>query len=104
LVTIPKILGIKVAEKCQKSGRKVAEKWQKSGRNYVQHKKDWMMDALNLKYGDKFFKDLLLKAPDGIYEIGSRDNAPLWTGEDGLLKKCLTIVKQNIISRYPIIK
>jgi hypothetical protein len=29
LTTIPKILGIKVSENCQKSGRKVAEKWQK---------------------------------------------------------------------------
>jgi len=62
-----------------------------------------MMHALNLKYSDAYFRDLLLDDKyDGIYEMkGGRDTAPLWTGEDGLLARCLSNVKQNIISRYP---
>lgn len=72
-----------------------------------------MMDALNFKYGNTFFNDLLLKAPDGIYEIrGGRDTAPLWTGpwtgqpksgqpESGLLAKCLSRVKENIKRQQP---
>ena len=62
-----------------------------------------MMHALHLKYSDAYFKDLLLDDKyDGIYEMkGGMDTAPLWTGEDGLLARCLSNVKQNIISQYP---
>jgi hypothetical protein len=73
-----------------------------------------MMDALNIKYGNNFFKYLLLEAPDGIYEqAGGRDTAPLWTGpwtgpdaktgepKSGLLAKCLSKVKENIKRQQP---
>jgi len=73
-----------------------------------------MMDALNIKYGNNFFKYLLLEAPDGIYEqAGGRDTATLWTGpwtgpdaktgepKSGLLAKCLSKVKENIKRQQP---
>lgn len=71
-------------------------------------KEELMMDALNIKYGNNFFKYLLLGKPDGIYEkAGGRDTAPLWTGpwtgqpESGLLAKCLSRVKENIKRQQP---
>ena len=62
-----------------------------------------MMHALHLKYSDAYFRDLILNDDyDGIYEMkGGRDTAPLWTGKDGLLARCLSNVKQNIRSQYP---
>ncbi len=77
-------------------------------------KEELMMDALNIKYGNNFFKYLLLGAPDGIYEkAGGRDTALLWTGpwtgpdaktgepKSGLLAKCLSKVKENIKRQQP---
>ena len=68
-------------------------------------KKEWMMEALRRKYAKPFFRDLLLKSEDGIYERkGGRDNTALWCGneytedKDGeptasLLMKCLADTK-----------
>jgi hypothetical protein len=71
------------------------------------NKKRWMMEALSRKYAKPFFRDLLLKSEDGIYEIkGGRDTA-LWCGNEytegkdgeptaGLLMKCLADTKALI--------
>ena len=59
-------------------------------------KKKLMMDALNIKYGNNFFKYLLLTAPDGIYEQAGRGKKDIWSGKDGLLAECLSTVKENI--------
>lgn len=59
-------------------------------------KEEWMMKALRLKYSKEFFKGLLLKADDGIYERKGRDTAKLWCGPEGLLARCLRNIKKEL--------
>ena len=67
-------------------------------------KKEWMMEALRLKYAKPFFLDLLLNSQDGIYERKGPRDTKLWCGNEytedaagqptaGLLMQCLADTK-----------
>ena len=73
-------------------------------------KKEWMLRALTLKYEKPFYRDILLNAPDGVYESKGREGDALWTGKydsvvlsgvqmptNGLLGHCLSIIKARIL-------
>jgi len=81
-------------------------------------KKEWMLQALTLKYQDPFYRDILLKSPDGVYESNGRSGDALWTGEykylipigqpelqiptNGLLGHCLSIIKERLLQSHTI--
>ena len=78
-------------------------------------KKEWMLQALTLKYQDPFYRDILLKSPDGVYESNGRSGDALWTGEykyvvvsdvqiptNGLLGHCLSIIKERLLQSQTI--
>jgi len=83
-------------------------------------KKEWMLQALTLKYQDPFYRDILLKSPDGVYESNGRSGDALWTGEykyfipigqpelqmptNGLLGHCLSIIKERLLQSQTIHK
>ena len=67
-------------------------------------KKEWMMEALRLKYAKPFFRELLLESDDGIYERKGPRDTKLWCGNEytedaageptaGLLMQCLADTK-----------
>ena len=73
----------------------------------TENKKQWMLEALEIKYNIPFFKQLLMESEDGIYEAkGGRDTAPLWCGTyqttekvavGGLLQQCIRETKTKIV-------
>ena len=68
----------------------------------VENKKQWMMEALAVKYSQPFFNQLLETHGDMYEAKGGRDTAPLWCGTysenngvpvGGLLQWCLRETK-----------
>ena len=64
----------------------------------LKDKKKWMMNALELKFKNSFYKEILLKTNNNIiYENkSSRDKNSIWAGKTGLLGKLLLKVRKNL--------